>query len=268
MSSVSTILLTGASGFLGRYLLAELRARGLEVRTAGRTGADVRLDLADPDAVARAVAQSRVEAVLHAGGMTRMGECERDPQRALLVNARGSAALARTLPCLFVSTDLVFDGACAPYAAQDVPRPLSAYGRSKAAGEEAVRAAGGSVARLPLLFGRSADGRTGATDMLRGAGDRELTLFRNEFRTPLHAADAARGLVDVLLRGARGVVVHLPGPERVSRFELGQRFVRLHALRAPKLRAVDCDDALRPRDVSLIGEWACGRRLDAALRDA
>ena len=59
-------------------------------------------------------------------------------------------------------------------------------------------AAGARVARIPLLFGPSFDGRRGATDMIRASSD-GVTLYTNEHRTPLHVADAARGLVELLL---------------------------------------------------------------------
>lgn len=264
------ILLTGASGFLGHYLLVELRSRGLAVLTAGRSGAQVTMDLADAASVARALATSGAEAVLHAGALSRLAACERNEALAMAVNARASGILARGVAgrCVLVSTDLVFDGTAAPYAATAAPAPRSAYGRSKAAGELEVLAAAGIVARVPLLFGRSFDGQRGASDMLRGAVDREVGLFTNEFRTPLHAADAARGLVDLVVGGGGGGVVHLPGPERVSRWEFAQRFVAVHGLRELRLRPEASADRLRPEDVSLAGPWSCGRSLQVALADA
>ena len=63
-------------------------------------------------------------------------------------------------------------------------------------------------------------------------------------------------------------VQHLPGPERLSRWELGQRFCAVHGLPAALLVAVECEDATRPRDVSLAGEWRAKRTLDEMLADA
>jgi len=153
-----------------------------------------------------------------------------------------------------VSTDLVFDGRAAPYAAFDPVAPLSVYGQTKAEGEELALARGARIVRLPLLFGPDAQGR-GATAMLRAAlaAARPQALFTNEYRTPLHAADAADALADLVLRDALPRIVHVAGPERVSRWELGQRFCRTHGLSTSWLEPVECQDAMRPRDVSLRG---------------
>jgi dTDP-4-dehydrorhamnose reductase len=261
------ILLTGASGFLGRHLADELRGRGLPLVTAGRSHCDVRLDLGDPDSIGPALRGTHADLVIHAAALASLAACEADPARADAVNHRASRRLAEWARggIVLVSTDLVFDGSAPPYASQAPPTPLGAYARSKARGEEAVRAAGGRVVRVPLLFGPSFDGRRGATDMIRSAGG-ALALFTNEHRTPLHVADAARGLVDLALAGP--VTLHLAGPERVSRFELGRRFLAASGLAGIQLEPVECTDPLRPRDVSLVSDWDCGRSLDAALAES
>ncbi len=260
------VLLTGATGYLGRLLRDALLQRGLCVRCAGRhPAADVSLDLSAPAAVARAVAASGADLVINAAALSTMGGCDADPDLARAVNTDAVRAMATAGPrVLQVSTDLVFDGDHAPYAAHAAPRPTSVYGRTKAAAEEAVVAAGGVVARIPLLFGPSVDGGRGATDMIRRATG-TVRLFRNEFRTPMHVADAARGLVELALEPVRGTVRHLAGPESLSRLALGERFVVAAGLRDARIEGVDCSDPARPRDVSLRTDWDCGRSLDEAL---
>lgn len=262
-------LLTGASGYLGHHLADELRRRGLPFLTAGRAGCDVRLDLAHPASIPAALAGVRADLVLHAGALASLAACEADPARADAVNHAASRRLAERAGgrIVLVSTDLVFDGTAAPYAAAAAPAPLGAYARSKARAEQAVLGAGGVVARVPLLFGRSFDGRRGATDMIRSAAG-PIRLFTNEHRTPLHAADAARGLVEIALTRSGPATFHLAGPERVSRFELGRRFLAATGLAGPRLGPVECTDPLRPRDASLLSDWDCGRSLDAALAES
>lgn len=264
------VLVTGAGGFLHPFAVAELRRRGHDVVTSGRAAGDLPADLADA-AARRMLLAAAPDLMLHLAALSRMADCAADPERARIENAVVPEALAAALGprLLSVSTDLVFDGRSPPYHADDPPSPLSAYGASKAEGERRVLARGGRVARLPLLFGPDA-GHRGATGMIRAAlaSGRPVGLFTNEYRTPLHAVDAAQGLCDVLvLRGGPGLV-HLPGPERVSRWELGRRFCAVHRLPVDLLRPVECQDGTRPRDVSLAGVWECGRELDAALADA
>ena len=270
------VLLTGASGYLGGYVARELRARGLEVRTLGRHGCDITADLGDPDGVAAGVAESAPRWVINCAAVANMLACQQDPRRASTVNAKAPMAMTKAAPHRFlqVSTHLVFAGDKAPYKSSAEPQPLSVYGMTKVEGEKVARIPKASgkacvVARVPLLFGPSPDQQRGATDMLLRAirEKRAVILFTDEFRTPLHVADAARGLVDILLDQDAGGIRHLGGYERVSRFELAIRFARLRDLPIDWFEQGQLDDPRRPRDVSLTGDWEPGRELDDALAE-
>jgi dTDP-4-dehydrorhamnose reductase len=263
------ILLTGASGFLGHYLAKEIRSRGFPLATAGRSHCELALDLAEPESLGPCLRGARADLVIHAAAMASLAACEADPAGADAVNHRASRRLAEWARgrIVLVSTDLVFDGRAAPYRSDAPTAPLGAYARSKAAAEAAVRAAGGLVVRLPLLVGRGFGGRPSATDTIRSA-TAPLALFTNEHRTPLHAADAARGIVELALRRPGPGTLHVAGPERVSRFELGRRFLAASGLTGVRLEPAECTDPLRPRDVSLVPDWDCGRSLDAALAES
>ncbi len=274
---MTKILITGTTGFLGPYLVAAARELGVEFLTGGRSGQDVDLDLSEPDSIRRAVDSIQVTHVLNAGALSTVGGCEQDPSLAMRCNAESVAALAGIgagigagLRLLQVSTDLVFDGRQAPYLPTAEPQPLNHYGRSKLAGEEAALGAGGLVVRVPLMFGKSIDGRRGATDMLRSAlsagGGAVLGLYTNEFRTPMHAEDAARGLMALALSDRTGLA-HLAGPERVSRWGFACRFEQVHGLRRC-WRPVECSDSARPRDLSMITDAPVSRCLDAALGES
>jgi dTDP-4-dehydrorhamnose reductase len=93
-------------------------------------------------------------------------------------------------------------------------------------------------------------------------------LFTNEYRTPLHALDAARGLAELIALRRCPQILHLPGPERCSRWELGRRLCGLHQLDEVPLVPIECQDGLRPRDVSLCGTWQASRSLEEMLADA
>lgn len=265
------ILVTGATGFLGPYAQGALAARGYEVVTTARSGGDAMVDLTQPGMVAAVLEALSPAFVLNLAAMARLGDCEQDPERAHRTNVQLPGLLAERCGdrLLHVSTDLVFDGRSAPYDERSATAPLSVYGGSKVEGEEAVVRLGGRVVRLPLLFGADARGR-GASSSVRKAlrEQRPVELYTNEYRTPLHALDAAQGLAELIALRRCPQILHLPGPERCSRWELARRLCAVHQLDAMSLVPVECQDGLRPRDVSLCGTWQARRSLDDMLQDA
>lgn len=265
------LLITGANGFLGTHVAAAARTAGHRVLATSRRGGDVAVDLLAPGMVAAVVQAAAPDVVVHLAAMARLDDCERDPDAALRANAWLPEQFAERFGArlVHVSTDLVFAGTRAPCSPVDPVGPLSVYGQSKAQGEERVRAHGGRVVRLPLLFGPDEKAR-GATASLRASlqQGRAVSLFTNEYRTPLHARDAAQALVELAAMPDGPGLVHLAGPERVSRWELGSRFVRAHGLPLELLQPVECQDPLRPRDVSLASDWQATRSLSAMLADS
>jgi dTDP-4-dehydrorhamnose reductase len=268
------VLLTGAGGFLGSALHDELVARGHEVLGARRRAADTArtADLAQPGIGARLVEESAPDAVLHAAAMADIAPCAADPALARRVNTEAPAELAaacarRSARLLHVSTDQVFDGSRAGWREEDEPGPRHEYGASKLLGERGVLAAcpGALVVRLALLTGAAPAGRRSASSVLletlaRGARPR---LFSDEWRTPLAVADAARGLADLLEReacwrgplpGAPGRLLHLGGPERLTRLELGRRIADAAGFDPELCQAstrAEAGLAERPADLSL-----------------
>ena len=186
----------------------------------------------------------------------------------LLSELCAEANHGRGLPLAFTSTDLVFDGAGSLYAEDAPTSPVSLYGEHKVLAEQAVLSRhpeGGLVCRLPLLYGRSEPGAACFLDGFLACARRgePLRLFKDEFRSPANAVDVARGLVLLLERKARGIM-HLGGPERLSRLDFGQRLkTALDAqglgpcLRIEPARQADAPMAApRPRDVSLASSRA------------
>ncbi|MBU1039737.1 MAG: NAD(P)-dependent oxidoreductase [Proteobacteria bacterium] len=276
------ILLTGASGFLGgvfcRELAREHEITGLcQTRPVCQPGVcSHQLDLTDARALAELLELGRFDAVIHAAALSNPNQCQEQPELSRRVNVEATTILAglcaqanhgQGLPLCFTSTDLVFDGTGSLYAEDAPPSPVSLYGEHKVLAEEAVltrHPEGGLVCRLPLMFGRSEPGAACFLDGFLACARRgePLRLFEDEFRSPADAADVARGLVLMLARGARGIL-HLGGPERLSRLEFGQRLKdALDALgpghngglnlRLEATRQADVPMAApRPRDVSL-----------------
>ncbi len=263
------VLVTGASGQLGGYLLKELTQAEVETIawSGSRTGSvcEVPLrpvDLGDPSCVAAAFDGARPDAVIHAGGMASVADCHKNPDLARRINVQGTAVLAELAKrnssrFVYVSTDLVFDGEKSWYREQDAPSPLSAYGRTKADAESIVKATpNGVVARVSLLYGPSLVGRTSFFDqqVIALREGRPLTLFEDEWRTPVDMTTAARALAAIASSDFVGTL-HVGGPERMTRLEMGRRMAACLKLDSaslnPSSRAEACFAEPRPRDTSL-----------------
>lgn len=134
------MLITGGSGMLGREILARFRQE-YDVRA---TDID-ELDVTRPEQCRRVIGGLRPEVVVHCAAYTAVDRAESEEPLAFLVNADGTRNVARQCRehgALLVTygTDYVFDGtSTVPYREEDTPRPLSAYGRSKLAAEEALK---------------------------------------------------------------------------------------------------------------------------------
>jgi dTDP-4-dehydrorhamnose reductase len=181
------ILATGAGGQVGSVL----------ARTPGVVAIDIdALDLAtgDPGPVLDRLAPS---AVINTAAYTGVDRAEVDRDLAFAINATGAGRLAeacaaRGIRMIQISTDYVFDGASArPYREDDPTGPINTYGASKLAGEDAVRAAGGTVMRTSWVF--SSTGANFVKTIVRLATERpELRIVADQRGCPTHAAEVAR----------------------------------------------------------------------------
>ncbi len=209
------IAVLGATGQLGTDCVAALRASGHEVLALAHEDADI----ADAEAVGRALGSFAPDAVVNAAAFHNVDRCEREPERAFLVNAvapRGLARLSNDLGfrLVHISTDYVFDGTKgAPYVESDEPRPINVYGNSKLSGELFVRAIARRhcVVRVSAIYGlnpcRAKGGANFVTTMLRLAREKgEARVVDDEFVSPTWTADIARQLPALLTRDDNGVV--------------------------------------------------------------
>lgn len=178
-------------------------ARELARRAPGATflGRD-RADLSDPAACAAAIRAAAPAVVINAAAWTAVDKAETEEAAAQRVNAAAPGAMAaecaaRGIPFLHVSTDYVFDGSgTRPWRPEDATGPLGAYGRTKLAGEAAVRGAGGCHAILRTSWVFSAHGANFVKTMLRLSETRDrLTVVADQIGGPTPAGDIAAALL-------------------------------------------------------------------------
>ena len=192
------LMITGAGGMTGAEVVRQSETSGIEC--AAFTRGD--LDISDAEAVFAAVRKSAPDIVVNAAAYTAVDQAESDEEQATLVNGYGAGNVARAAAMtgagvIHISTDYVFDGMSSePYLPSDRTNPLGAYGRSKLAGENAVRSASERHMIVRTSWVYSHEGRNFVRTMLRLASSgTELRVVDDQHGSPTSAADLAGALI-------------------------------------------------------------------------
>ncbi|MBS0499467.1 MAG: dTDP-4-dehydrorhamnose reductase [Burkholderiaceae bacterium] len=215
-----TILLLGKNGQLGWELQRSLAPLGRVIALDRHGGDGLCGDLADLDGLAATVRALRPRVIVNAAAYTAVDRAESEPELARRINADAPAVLAREAAAcgallLHYGTDYVFDGSGqTPWREMDATGPLSVYGRTKLAGEQAIVAAGGAHLILRTSWVYAARGGNFAKTMLRLGAERErLTVIDDQWGAPTGAeliADvSAHAIAQVLCQPAKAGVYHL-----------------------------------------------------------
>jgi dTDP-4-dehydrorhamnose reductase len=229
------ILVTGKNGQLARSLATRAQGSGIEIVLAGRP----ELDLENPLTFAPILNSVAPHMVINAAAHTGVDQQEDEPQRAFSINAEAPAELARltrlaAIPIIQVSTDYVFDGKSGePYVEADEPNPQTVYGRSKLAGEQAVRSENPDhlVVRTAWVFSRY--GGNFVKTILSAAQTRKrLQVVADQFGNPTEAHDLADGLLAAARfrcdhQGFPQGLYHLAGQGRASWYEVATRVLEI-----------------------------------------
>ncbi|MBD2448283.1 NAD(P)-dependent oxidoreductase [Nostoc sp. FACHB-152] len=262
------LLITGASGFLGWHL-CQLAKQEWEVygtyyshfiEIPGVKTLKVKLN--NFQDLKQIFSQINPAAVIHTAAQSQPNFCQTYPQQSHTINVTTSCNIAGlcadySIPCVFTSTDLVFNGLNAPYKETAPVCPVNIYGEQKVMGEIGMleRYPMTAVCRMPLMFGRETPTATSFIQPFIQTlkEDKELNLFIDEVRTPVSGTTAAKGLL-LALEKVSGII-HLGGKERISRYDFGKVLVEVFNLPSTKLKGCRQQDikmsAPRPADVSL-----------------
>jgi dTDP-4-dehydrorhamnose reductase len=237
------IVITGASGQLGLALQEALSAHDIVVLDHST------LDITNRDAVQAAIVDARPDVVIHPAAWTNTTGCEEDPERAMLVNAEGArnvAEVAREVDAamVHVSTNEVFDGGkTKPYSEDDATSAINGYGRSKLAGEQAVRETLPEhyIVRTSWLYG---PGRTSFPEKILAAAreQKKLRVVTDEVASPTLTLDLAEAIARLIETKAYGTY-HLANAGECSRKEWAEEVLRLVGLDVPVEAVTQADFA-------------------------
>lgn len=215
------ILVSGAAGMLAREVIGAAARRGHHVDALDRA----ELDVTDPISIDEAMDDFRPEAVINCAAWSDVEGAEDDERGAMAINDTGAALLAAGAgrvgaSILYPSSDYVFDGTkAAPYLEDDMPNPLSAYGRSKLGGEVSVAAANSChfIVRSSWLFGIG--GKNFVETMLRiGSQQPEVLVVSDQRGCPTSCVDLADGMVRLAETDGYGIH-HMRGAGECTWFD-------------------------------------------------
>ncbi|KKW12605.1 MAG: hypothetical protein UY50_C0005G0001 [Parcubacteria group bacterium GW2011_GWA2_49_9] len=212
--SLDKVLITGTSSMIGRYV------------NFGMQPSREELDITNGPAVFTFVKKVRPCAILHLAALTDMRYCEEHPDEAMRVNAESTETLAKAAKevnakFVYVSTNAVFDGSKAtPYDEDDVPSPSTVYGKSKFAGETAVKKYAGDwlVVRTSRVFGGGKKGdKRFVGKIISQLQEPEIRAIDDCLDTPTYGKDVAQEISELMKEGRTGIV-HVTNSGIASRF--------------------------------------------------
>jgi dTDP-4-dehydrorhamnose reductase len=269
------ILVTGASGFIGRTCLEQFGSDQVVGTFHSRPGADlVRADLLDAVATRRLVEELRPEAVVHCAARPSVDWCEQNPDAARRLNYEATlnvldAARPVGARVAFISTDYVFDGEAGPYAEHASTRPINVYGRLKLESERAVLADSDRhlVARTTNVYGFDPQSKNFLMAILPTMARGEaVSVASDQYGTPTLVADLC-SVIRTLLGRDTGGVFHVAGPDYLNRVEWALAAAAAFGLPPGTVRGaatVNLDQAARrPMRAGLLSARLCAERVEA-----
>jgi dTDP-4-dehydrorhamnose reductase len=262
------LLITGASGFLGWHLCQLAKTEWEVYGTYSANFIEIpavkilKVDLTDFTELKGVFHHIQPAAVIHTAAQSQPNYCQLHPQETYKINVIASSNIAGicadlSLPLAFTSSSLVFDGLNSPYIETDKVCPVNIYGEQKVQAELSIldKYPLAAICRMPLIFGsETPTAKSFIQPFIQTLkAGKELSLFIDEFRTPVSATTAAKGLL-LALEKINGYL-HLGGIQRISRYEFGQLLVEVLHLPSANIRPCYQQDvkmsAPRPADVCL-----------------
>lgn len=278
-----TILITGGTGFFGinaaRYLINKGHTVILTSITPERYKEDFSpailafTNILNPDSISHCIKTYKPDYIIHAAALSQPGVCEKQPDEAYNINVTGTknvlhAAQKESLPLVYLSTDLVFNGnkpinpedSTTWYSETDTPDAHIVYGKSKRSAELHILDSAYPywiIARPTLMFGTGTSWTNGfpqfAVSLLQQ--QQPTTLFLDQFRTPVYIPDLISALDMLIQKRLFREIFHIGGPERINRVDFVRRYCHRADIPTATLQEVSMYDipgyTTIVRDVSL-----------------
>src|SRR6218665_476118 len=267
------VLVTGANGFVGHYLVKKLLP-GHKVIATGRGECRLSfeadnfvyepMDFTDPFAVHDVFEKYKPAVVVHAGAMGKPAECEEQQWQTYIVNVEGTVTLLTNAAeinsfFVYVSTDFVFSGEKGDYIEEDATGPVNYYGKTKQEAEDAVREyeASWAIVRTVLVYGQPLSGRSNILTIVKDKLEKNesYNVVDDQMRTPTYVEDLAEGIVKIIDQRATGIF-HLSGQEKLTPYRMAQETALYLGLDKELIRRVTAANfsqlAKRPANTSFI----------------
>lgn len=263
------ILLTGASGMLGQDLSPVLEDVGAFVI---ETSSD-NMDITDVAQVKNVLNCTHPDMVIHCAAYTNVDKAEEEPEKAELINVKGTENIAKVsaeldIPVVYISTDYVFDGSKnTPYTPDDIPNPLNIYGKTKLVGEEMIKKYCKKyyIVRTSWLYGHY--GKNFVETMISMADKSEIKVVDDQIGCPTWTVELANGILKLLSKPYG--TYHICGGGQTSWYGFAKEIFKNMNL---DVNLIPCSSsefprpAKRPAYSAMDNQKLC-RNWEAALRD-
>lgn len=255
------ILVTGANGFVGSYVVKQLLDKGYEVFASSRTAAAsafntynnyhfIQLDITDVFAMHDAFEFSKPDIVIHCGAMSKPDDCELNQAAAYDVNVFGTVQLLLNAAehksfFIFLSTDFIFNGKEGMCTEDTVPDPVNYYGKTKLEAEEAVKEYehAWAIVRTVFVYGKPLAARGCFLNLVKKKlqNKEPFKVVNDQLRTPTHAADLAKGIALIIEKKATGIF-NLSGKDILTPYEMAIKTAGLLNYKNHGLTPVTCQE--------------------------